>query len=897
MRIAVLDRLTKPGRAGEQLTAADDVEDHLPRPVALRRDPRPDAAPGVGVVAQLRVALGHVHVRLREREGRVVDRRPEEGPLAVHRAHPLPGLAILVLDLGERGAQPVPRRNHAAALRPCEDPRDRAEIVEGPLAATSRGPRRDRQVLDFLDRGRLLEVRDEARLVDQFAVHRPRTFGEPGCQGGPLGGRRRPPHGRGDEGGPRHLLEVASCDLGVVVAFREHLALLGQPERPVERLRREREDAPGGRTAAAPERSAAPVEEREVDAARRGRRVETLLCRMEAAAGREVAAVLRAVRIPHHHDLAVAEAGEVLPPHRFVEHRRERDVRFREVVDLLEKRRDRQVPCRDRLAPRQGGAPCLPPEPEHAEHVRRRLREADDRAAHALRAEPHHGPVQDVEEVERVASQRADRLARDARHVRPIQRVEEQPRAPRVVEGAVGRRLREVAGGGEDLAHDLDVGAGVLTHVEARHVEAEGAHEVEPATRRRPLDHVEIAGEAVDEQGDVRLQNAAARIPERRPGRVGGPGEIDEPGPLEAEPDHADPATVDLVRRVAGERPREVGMRRLERRETLGEAPAARARSHRDGEQVVQPRAPREMGVDRGMTQPHERGRRDVRRHEGITVAIPAHPRTEAEERGHVERMPREVLGERAAERGVHLRHGLPDARHDRQAAVHLVEHGRPRGAEELRLPDHGQLVPHVGVVRRPFPWQQVVAIEIAQPVTQAPELRTDGPPLGLARMGREDEVDAQAAERLLHVVRREPQRLQFGDAGGERFTERLGGPVPLPLPEHADALTVLGDVHEVEVDAEGTGHEFRVTRSEARDAGGERLLGGRPTGTALERQTADIGDQIRHTVPGQITDDIAEGVGEMPDVAAEKVVGHDEAPGGRWEGAKRAAWLRQHRG
>jgi hypothetical protein len=30
-----------------------------------------------------------------------------------------------------------------------------------------------------------------------------------------------------------------------------------------------------------------------------------------------------------------------------------------------------------------------------------------------------------------------------------------------------------------------------------------------------------------------------------------------------------------------------------------------------------------------------------------------------------------------------------------------------------------------------------------------------------------------------------------------------------------------------------------------------------------------------------------------MPDVAAEKVVGHDEAPGGRWEGATagRVAW------
>ena len=228
--VAGLDRPLEPGRGREQFAAPHDVENRLSGAVALRRDPLPDLPAGVFVDGEFCVALGDVHVGLGQREGRIVDRGLEERPLAIHVADGLPRPPILVLNLGERRAQAVPRRNHAAALRPRKHPGDRAEIVERPLTVAAGGPRRDRQVLDVVDRRGLREVADEARLVDEVAVDCPRALGHPRGDGGPLGLRLRPPHARRHHRGPRHLLQMPAGDLSVVVPLGEHLALLGEPQ-------------------------------------------------------------------------------------------------------------------------------------------------------------------------------------------------------------------------------------------------------------------------------------------------------------------------------------------------------------------------------------------------------------------------------------------------------------------------------------------------------------------------------------------------------------------------------------------------------------------------------------------------------------------------------------------
>ena len=79
----------------------------------------------------------------------------------------------------------------------------------------------------------------------------------------PRWARLRAANAGGDERRPGDLLQVSTGDLGIVVPLGQHLPLLGEPERAVERLGGEREDAAGRRTAAAAERAATAVEEGE----------------------------------------------------------------------------------------------------------------------------------------------------------------------------------------------------------------------------------------------------------------------------------------------------------------------------------------------------------------------------------------------------------------------------------------------------------------------------------------------------------------------------------------------------------------------------------------------------------------------------------------------------------
>ena len=92
-------------------------------------------------------------------------------------------------------------------------------------------------------------------------------------------GRRPPPRReprvvvrRGRAGArPRHLLEVPPGDDRIRVVRGDDLALFGELQPAVDGTRRLAEDGPVGRTAAAPDRPATAVEERQLDAARAGR--------------------------------------------------------------------------------------------------------------------------------------------------------------------------------------------------------------------------------------------------------------------------------------------------------------------------------------------------------------------------------------------------------------------------------------------------------------------------------------------------------------------------------------------------------------------------------------------------------------------------------------------------
>ena len=191
---------------------------------------------------------------------------------------------------------------------------------------------------------------------------------------------------------------MAPGDLGVVITFREHLPLLGEPEAAVERFRGEREDPARRRATAAAERAAAAMEEGDLHVPRCGRFVEPFLRCLEAPTGGQVATVLRAVGVADHDNLPVAPAGQMGGVVVLIEDLGEGFVAVGEVVDLLKQRHDGDVGRGHVLAAGQRPPLGPAPQPEHGEDVGWSPREADDRPPQALRAEPDDGPVEQLEQ-------------------------------------------------------------------------------------------------------------------------------------------------------------------------------------------------------------------------------------------------------------------------------------------------------------------------------------------------------------------------------------------------------------------------------------------------------------------------------------------------------------------
>ena len=290
------------------------------------------------------------------------------------------------------------------------------------------------------------------------------------------------------------------------------------------------------------------MKEGERHAPGRGGRVEIALRGLQPAAGGQVAAVLGAVGVSHHHNLAISAAAEMLAIGGLVEDRGESLVRLREVIDLLEQRHDGDVGFSDDLAGRPRTTLRPPPQPEHGEHVGGAAGQAHDRAADTLRAEADAGRVKHTEQPQRIEGERPQLILR---HVADeAQRVDEYPAAGLIIECIVSIGVGQQPRGGENVTHDLAVGPGVLPDVEPRHVEAERADEIEPGLRRGFAGGGMIAGEALEQGRDIGFEVVAGSVCPVRSRR----GERLNPRRFEAEPHHPDPAPVDLVRHDRFER-------------------------------------------------------------------------------------------------------------------------------------------------------------------------------------------------------------------------------------------------------------------------------------------------------------------------------------------------------
>jgi len=228
---------------------------------------------------------------------------------------------------------------------------------------------------------------------------------------------------------------------------------------------------------------------------------------------------------------------------------------------------------------------------------------------------------------------------------------------------------------------------------------------------------------------------------------------------------------------------------------------------------------------------------------------------------------------ERLPQRGVDLRHGLPDPGHHREAAFHFVEHARPRGSEKLALPEHGEFRVHLGLEPPSFAGQKVGMVEGLEALPHPPQLGPDASPLGLAGVGGEHELHAQPVKRGLDGVGRQTPLLKLGHAAGERLLERQRIPLPLPVPQHADPLPILGDVHQIEEHAEGPGDDLSLPVVEAGDPLVEGDAGCLVAGPPIAGQAADFLNQRECLRAFEFPDHAPEHVAEQADIATEEFV------------------------
>ena len=189
-----------------------------------------------------------------------------------------------------------------------------------------------------------------------------------------------------------------------------------------------------------------------------------------------------------------------------------------------------------------------------------------------------------------------------------------------------------------------------------------------------------------------------------------------------------------------------------------------------------------------------------------------------------------------------------------------------------------------------PLAGQQVVAVEFLQAVPHATQLGPDRPPLRLARMRREDELDRQPVEHLLHVGGGKTERLQFGHPGRQRLPEGLRMPLPFPVAENPNPLPVLGDVDQIEEDAEGPRHEPRLPLVERLDPGRQRLFGVVPSGPAVACKLPHLLHQGECLGAGEFANHRAEHVSQQADIAAQEVVVVHSHPVSRRAGLGRKA-------
>ena len=157
------------------------------------------------------------------------------------------------------------------------------------------------------------------------------------------------------------------------------------------------------------------------------------------------------------------------------------------------------------------------------------------------------------------------------------------------------------------------------------------------------------------------------------------------------------------------------------------------------------------------------------------------------------------------------------------------------------------------------FGHRQVVIVEPGEDPLDPAQGQEQRPAARLCRMSRQDRGDPQSPEQLLELARGSP-----GPNAGHGAGDGIGGrPIPLrPLaaPGGPDAISLLGEVDEPEVEAERSDDDLGAVRIEPGELRHETRPERRVVASSeADRRPPDALDEVEQVPSGLLRDDLAE--------------------------------------
>ena len=367
---------------------------------------------------------------------------------------------------------------------------------------------------------------------------------------------------------------------------------------------------------------------------------------------------------------------------------------------------------------------------------------------------------------------------------------------------------------------------------------------------------------------------------------VAGPGSRLDPVP-QAPPDEAELSPVRLVEVAVAELCRVLGKLARVTRDGLVELLRAGGDPVRDADRAGELPDLRRIGRERQLARPGERLGDGLRPGRGVAVEVAADPRPEAERcRRFREQLP--VVGEQQ----------LGDAHQalleEPEAVPDLVDHAWTLRAHLVGLPQQRHLLRERCLDAPPASRGERLVVELREQAAQAEMGREDGSPRGLGRVCGEHELERELPRRAFELRGLDGRLAQARD----RLRERLARCplLVLVLAAASEAVVLLGEIRELEVDAERAQHERLPFEVEPPDQPTQLLaLRGPARRPRAPGEEADPLLLVEQVLALLLDEDPAQDVPEQTDVTPERRVrgvGGRASLAVRRAPAARGAWL-----